>query len=284
MTIEDIVLDRDKRGIAALRPHLPADYCDRAARVVLDNPGTAMIVTGFYIITAGATETDGPPGAVVIGDALRSIGYEVVYVTDRYSLDVMKGTAGPDSRVVDFPIAGVEESRAFAKGLLSEVAPSVIIGIERCGLTSEGLYRNMRGVDISEYNAKADYLFEGGVPSVGIGDGGNEIGLGNLADIIPTVPSLVRLPCVTTTSELVIASVSNWGGYGLVAAISRARGKNLLPSIEAEQALVKRNVELGAVDGPSGEAVPMVDGFTLEENSQALRELHDLLSAEGIAS
>ena len=284
MTIEDIVLDRDKRGIAALRPHLPADYCDRAARVGLDNPGTAIIVTGFYIITAGATETDGPPGAVVIGDALRSIGYEVVYVTDRYSLDVMKGTAGPDSRVVDFPIAGVEESRSFAKALLSEVAPSVIIGIERCGLTSEGLYRNMRGVDISAYNAKADYLFDSGVPSVGIGDGGNEIGLGNLADIIPTVPSLVRLPCVTTTSELVIASVSNWGGYGLVAAISRARGKNLLPSIEAEQALVKRNVELGAVDGPSGEAVPMVDGFTLEENSQALRELHDLLSAEGIAS
>ena len=284
MTIEDIVLDRDKRGIAALRPHLPADYCDRAARVVLDNPGTAMIVTGFYIITAGATETDGPPGAVVIGDALRSIGYEVVYVTDRYSLDVMKGTAGPESRVVDFPIAGVEESRAFAKELLSEVAPSVIIGIERCGLTSEGLYRNMRGVDISEYNAKTDYLFESGIPSGGIGDGGNEIGLGNLADIIPTVPSLVRLPCVTTTSELVIASVSNWGGYGLVAALSRAKGQNLLPSIKAEQELVKRNVELGAVDGPSGEAVPMVDGFTLEENSQALRELHDLLSDEGIAS
>jgi len=284
VTIEDIVLDRDKRGIAALRPHLASDYCDRAARVVLDNPGTAMIVTGFYIITAGATETDGPPGAVVIGDALRSIGYEVVYVTDRYTMDVMEGTAGSESRVVDFPIAGVEESRAFAKELLSEVAPSVIIGIERCGLTSEGLYRNMRGVDISQYNAKADYLFESGIPSVGIGDGGNEIGLGNLADIIPTVPSLVRLPCVTTTSELVIASVSNWGGYGLVAALSRAKGKNLLPSIEAEQELVKRNVELGAVDGPSGEAVPMVDGFTLEENSQALRELHDLLSDEGVAS
>jgi len=216
----------------------------------------------------------------VIGNALQSIGYEVVYITDRYSLKVMEGTAGPDSSVVEFPIAGEEESRSFAKELLSEIAPSVIIGIERCGLTSEGLYRNMRGVDISEYNAKADYLFESGIPSVGIGDGGNEIGLGNLADIIPTVPSLVRMPCVTTTSALVIASVSNWGGYGLVAAMSKIKGKNLLPSIEAEQALVKRNVELGAVDGPSGETVPMVDGFTLEENSQTLQELHDLLSAE----
>ncbi len=30
---------------------------------------------------------------------------------------------------------------------------------------------------------------------------------------------------------------------------------------------------------PAVEAVPMVDGFTLEENSQTLQELHDLLSA-----
>ncbi len=284
MTIEDIILDRDRRGISALRSHLPSDYCDQAAQVVLDNPGTAMIVTGFYIITAGATETDGPPGAVVIGNALQSIGYEVVYVTDKYSMDVMKGTVGPKSMVMEFPIASEKESRSFAKKLLSDVSPSVIIGIERCGLTSEGLYRNSRGVDISEYNAKADYLFDHGIPSVGIGDGGNEIGLGNLADIIPTVPSLVRIPCVTTASALVIASVSNWGGYGLVAAISKARGKNLLPSIEVEQVLVNRNVELGAVDGPSGEAVPMVDGFTLDENSQALRELHDLLAADGITS
>ena len=280
MTIEDIILDRDRRGVSELRPHLPPDFCDRAAATVLENPGPALIVTGFYILTAGAPETDGPPGAVAIGDALRSIGYDVVYVTDQHSSAVMSGIAGEDSRIVEFPIADEGESRRFAAALLAKVGPSIVIAIERCGLTEEGIYRNMVGGDITRYNARTDYLFSEDVASVGIGDGGNEIGLGNLADIIPTVPSLVRMPCVTTTSALVIASVSNWGGYGLVAAMSKIKGKNLLPSIEAEQALVKRNVELGAVDGPSGEAVPMVDGFTLEENSQALQELHDLLSAE----
>jgi hypothetical protein len=34
--------------------------------------------------------------------------------------------------------------------------------------------------------ARLDYLFDSGTPSVGIGDGGNEIGMGNLAEIIPT--------------------------------------------------------------------------------------------------
>ena len=42
---------------------------------------------------------------------------------------------------------------------------------------------------------------------------------------------------MTATSELVISSVSNWGGYGLVAALSRRSGRNLLPSLEYEQDL-----------------------------------------------
>ena len=282
MSIEDIILDRDQRGVAELRPHLPTDFCDQAAALVLENPGTAMIVTGFYILAAGATETDGPPGAAVIGAALQSIGYEVVYVTDRHTAPVMRAIAAPDSRTIEFPIADEPASRVFAEKLLSDVSPTVLIAIERCGFTDEGLYRNMLGADISAYNAKTDYLFEGHPASVGIGDGGNEVGMGNLASIIPSVPTLVRLPCVTRTSKLIITSVSNWGGYGLVAAISRRKKKNLLPTIEAEQSMVKRIVDLGAVDGMSQETIYKVDGFTLEENSQALRELHELLADEGV--
>ena len=89
--MEDIILDHDRRGISALRPHVPADFCDQAAGLILDNPGTAVIVTGFYILPAGAAETDGPLGAVAIGQALGSVGYEVVYVTDRWTTDVHDG-------------------------------------------------------------------------------------------------------------------------------------------------------------------------------------------------
>ena len=284
MTIEDIILDRDQRGISALREHLPRDFCDQAATLILDHPGTAVIVTGFYILAARATETDGPPGAIVIGDALQAIGYDVVYVSDRYTAPLMMATAGSGAHVVDFPIADDEASKKHADELLAELNPSVLIAIERCGLTSEGLYRNMLGYDITQYNARVDYLFSNHPYTVGIGDGGNEIGMGNLAHEITTVPSLVKIPCITTTTKLIITSVSNWGGYGLVAALSKQKGKNLLPSVEAEQELVKRTVNMGAVDGITTKSVYKVDGFTLEENSQTVERLHELLAQQGVTA
>ena len=107
--------------------------------------------------------------------------------------------------------------------------------------------------------------------------------MGNLASVIPNYPNLAKPPCVTTTTKLIITSVSNWGGYGLVASLSKLQGENLLPSIEAEQELVKRIVDMGAVDGPTTENVYKVDSFTLEENSQIVAALHELLAKEGIS-
>ena len=282
MTIEDIILDRDRRGISHLRPHLPSDYASQAAQLILDNPGTAIIVTGFYILDAGYAETDGPPGAVVIGSALNQLGYNVIHVTDRYATDIMNKTGGDYSSVVEFPITDDDASAAFARKLIADLDPSVLIAIERCGLTDEGKYRNMRGRDITEYNARIDHIFHANVPSVGIGDGGNEIGMGNLAKEVTQVESLVKIPCVTQTTNLMLASVSNWGGYGLAAALSALSGRNLLPSIEEEQQLLRDTVDLGAVDGMSAKQEYKVDGFTIEENSQTLQALHDHLAAMGI--
>jgi len=284
LTIEDIILDRDGRGISHLRPHLPSDYATQAAQLILDNPGTAIITTGFYILSAGMAETDGPPGAVVIGNALETLGYEVVYVTDRYATALLSTTGSDNARVIEFPIADDDASKAFAAGMLEEVNPSVIIAIERCGWTAEGMYLNMRGLDISPHNARIDHIFSGSTPSVGVGDGGNEIGMGNLAEEVPKVETLVRDACVTTVDKLMLASVSNWGGYGLVAALSELKGQNLLPSIEEEHALVSQTVDLGAVDGMSGIQEYKVDGFTLEENSQTVQALHDYLTEKGITA
>ena len=282
MSIEDIILDNDRRGISALRAHLPEDFCDQAAALVLEHPGTAIITTGFYILAAGAVETDGPAGAIVIGNALQSLGFDVVYVTDLYSLPLMSSAIAPEHSVVDFPITDDEASKKHADDLLAKIDPSVVIAIERCGLTDESLFRNMHGQDITQYNARVDYLVSGHSNTVGIGDGGNEIGMGNLAKEVTEVPTLVKIPCVTGVSKLIISSVSNWGGYGLAAAMSKLSGKNLLPSIEEEQELVKRTVDMGAVDGMSAKQEYKVDGFTLEENSQTLIRLHEYLAEIGV--
>ena len=283
MSIEDIILDRDSRGVSKLRGHLPANFCQEAAELILANPGTALIATGFYILASSLPETDGPPGALAIGKALESLGYSVKYVSDLHTAPLLRALTGNEAQVIDFPIADHAESEKYAGELLGELAPSVVISIERCGFTSQKQYLNMRGRDIGQFNAKLDYLFTSHPNTVGIGDGGNEIGMGNLAEFIPGVGTLPDDPCATQVSKLILASVSNWGGYGLVAAISLLKGWNLLPTVEEEQELVKRTVDIGAVDGILTAPVYSVDVFPLEENSVALVRLLELLRHEGVA-
>ena len=280
LTIEDIILQKDQRGINALRPFLPDDFCTQAAQYVLDRPGTTLITTGFYILYGDAVETDGPPGALAIGNALEALGRDVVYVTDKHCGEVMQTLAGPDAAVVEFPIAGPDESRDFAQGLLDRLDPALLISIERCSPSQDGIYRNMRSVDITEHTARVDVLFDLFEDTVGIGDGGNEIGMGLLRDTIPTFPRLPQQPAWTACEQLIITSVSNWGGWGLAAALSKLTGKNLLPSVEEESALIHKCVEMGVVDGFTGEAKASVDGFPLDEYNQTLTQLHNLLTPQ----
>ena len=279
--IEDIILQDDIRGMKALREHMKDGWLDSSAQLLLDRPGKVLIATGFYILRAGEPETDGPPGAVAIGDALKVLGSTVAYVTDEKSSTAMRAIAG-DDEVIEFPITNHKESMEFAHDLLVKHAPSALVSIERAGLVGDGTYRNWKGVDFSEHNAKIDHMFEQHPHSVGIGDGGNEIGMGNMRDVIPDIENLPDDPCTTTTTELIIASVSNWGGYGLVAALSIKTGKNMLPSVEKGHEWVTDIVAVGAVEGMSGESKDWVDGRAPEDDAMCLRDLHELLAAEGL--
>ena len=89
---------------------------------------------------------------------------------------------------------------------------------------------------------------------------------------------LVSDPCVTSVTRLVIASVSNWGGYGLVAALSQLAGRDLLPTIDEERALVGRTAALGAVDGTTGESDGKVDGFDPPVTAEILTDLRTLVA------
>ena len=101
--------------------------------------------------------------------------------------------------------------------------------------------------------------------------------MGNLNTHIPILMPNVKEPCVTQTSKLIISSVSNWGGYGLITALSMKSNKNLLPSVNDETNRINKSVELGAVDGFSKMNINKVDSFTIEENINKLKKLHQLL-------
>ncbi len=239
--------------------------------------GTALITTGFFILSAQAPETDGPLGAIAMAKALSDLGFEVVFVTDKHTMPILAMDGANMSKCIEFPITDHEASRKFAQNLLAEVKPSILIAIERCGFADGLRYFNMRGRDISDYTAKIDYLFLGQGNTIGIGDGGNEIGMGNFARQIRTLPNLPSNPTLTTVSKLIIASVSNWGAYGLVTALSQLCKRNLLPSVEWEKEMLREVVARGAVDGVSGERRCAVDNFDAEQNAWALTHLNELL-------
>jgi hypothetical protein len=69
-------------------------YSDLAGAVssLTVNANRVMIVTGFYI-PAGeppATETDGPPGALILAEGLNDLGMEVSLLSDEYTLPALK--------------------------------------------------------------------------------------------------------------------------------------------------------------------------------------------------
>jgi hypothetical protein len=272
-TLEDIILSHDRRGMTALRPHLPADYCQQAGQLLLENYPCVLITTGFYVTRLSAPETDGPPGALAIGRAVTALGGRAVYVSDQYTAPLLRAHATPDCEVVCYPICDEAQSRAAAQSLLHQYRPSLMLSTERCGVTASGVYRNCLGQDISAYTARLDTLFRSEIPSLGIGDGGNEIGMGKLARVIPSVPGLPREPAITATTALVIASVSNWGAYGVVAALSALAGRDLLPKPDAEEELIAGLFAGGCYDGTQPQPACGVDGFSLQENSRIIQRL-----------
>ena len=284
MSIEDIILSHDRRGISELRSRLPVGFCGDAAALILgaarQSRRTAIITTGFYVPSARAPETDGPPGALALGECLDRLGFDTTYVTDEHTVPLLSCVAMQKDRVIVFPIADRGSSERFASQVLADIQPSLIISVETCGANSSGQYLNMAGEDITPYTARIDCLFIGQRNTIGIGDGGNEIGMGNLARYIPSIRSLPQDPALTPVDRLVIASVSNWGGYGLIAALSKLVKQNLLPSVEWEKELIIEMVRKGAVDGMSGQRELAVDGFDTKQNSWALEQLHKTVARQ----
>jgi hypothetical protein len=266
-----------------LRPFLPADYCQEAASWILARRASTerpvIITTGFYILNSQAPETDGPPGAIALGRALDTLGFKVFYVTDRHCLFSLDIGGEEKGKVIEFPIADHAESAQFAQKLLSEIKPAMVVSVERCGFTENRRYLNMRGKDISEFTAKVDYLFPATENTLGVGDGGNEIGMGNVVAQVKMTPSLPDDPAVTPVNQLIIASVSNWGAYGLVAALSLLCKQDLVPSVEWEKDLIRVLNSKGVVDGITGEKTGGVDAFDAEQNAVPLSRLKQMVAS-----
>lgn len=265
--IEKIILQHGYRGMPALAKYLPENYLELTAKEILSWPkGKVLIATGFFV--AGYAETDGPLGAFALAKALTKLGYEPVIITDKYCQDFFE--------LADLAVeyVALNASQADLEKILEKYRPVGLIAIERCGTNIDGDYANMSGKSVAAETAPIDLLFDmayGKIPTVGIGDGGNEIGMGNVQNAI--VKELALVPCRTKVDNLVLATVSNWGGYGLVAALSVEVGQKLLPTYAEIEEYLTKIVALGSIDGVLKQHVLSADGFGLDIEKEILNSL-----------
>lgn len=258
-----------------------------------------LIVTGFPILSAdppGTGETDGPPGALALARAAVAVGGRAIIASEGSSARAL-AVAVTHLRLKDaimvvdmsgLPQADVEGALRRRVGRFTH-----LIAVERVGPThSETTFKSwagnqvdakfpeflkaapaeshnrclsMRGLDVTAHVCPVHGLFEmPDVPTIGIGDGGNEIGMGTVGwDVIhQNIPQGGRIACRVATDHTIVAGVSNWGAWALAGLWRKLVGTPPLPGVQDESVILELMAREGPlVDGVTGRRMATVDGL-----------------------
>eukprot|EP01028_Stygiella_incarcerata_P010304 TRINITY_DN525_c0_g1_i1.p1 TRINITY_DN525_c0_g1~~TRINITY_DN525_c0_g1_i1.p1 ORF type:complete len:305 (-),score=94.81 TRINITY_DN525_c0_g1_i1:381-1295(-) len=270
--------DLGKRGISEL---IITGSLFQAADSLM-SASNVVILTGFCI---PPTETDGPPGAAILARTLLHLGASVTIVSDKPNekaietcLDVLGISSACSLKV--FPV-GPALQLSDIDSLLTDVTH--VVSIERVGPSEDGCCYNMSGQDITGVTAPLHMVVEigkeKGAVTIGIGDGGNEIGMGKVRDKVSRfIRKGSKIGCVIQCDHLIVSGVSNWGGMGLAAAILLLKGvsietarKTFIDS-QMHHIIVQAMMEkANAIDGVTKKSCPpSVDGMLVGVEHRAV--------------
>uniref|UniRef100_A0A8D0C8Z1 D-glutamate cyclase, mitochondrial n=1 Tax=Salvator merianae TaxID=96440 RepID=A0A8D0C8Z1_SALMN len=208
------------------------------ASLAISHAQSVLITTGFptHFKYDPPEENDGPPGAVAMAAMLKALGKNVVIVTDQRALNLNKTIIkeAVEQGILETAIPVISyhsDSAASAVLFLCEDGNpekprfNHLIAIERAGMAADGNYYNARKINIKHLVDPIDELFLAaqtipGITTTGIGDGGNELGMGKVKE---TVKKLIKngdvIACDVEADFTVVAGVSNWGGYAVACAL-----------------------------------------------------------------
>jgi hypothetical protein len=273
-----------------------------AATLLADRvkPGDVVLfISGFLMRDYGRPETDGPIGAAVLARAV-ALGLGAVPVATSESqclasLEACFCAAGLIPAPVEHLHSGrnrcaflafpVDDAAAQveARRVLDTLKPAAIVAIERPGAGSDGEYHGGGGFTISSFTAKTDALFalaqQRGIATIGIGDLGNELGLGVVADEVRRhVPLGDVIAAHLAADVAVIANISNWGAYGVAACLAALLGnESCFHDGDEEVRLIEACVRAGAIDPVGGQLRPWVDGTDARANAALVDLLRSVL-------
>jgi hypothetical protein len=300
-----IQTDPGNRGLAKdpkdnLFTACPGDF-RAACRNIAEHPNPCpAIVTGFFIPSANpaAYETDGPLGSLFLARSLDALAHRSVIVCDSPILHLIQSAnlrLELHNLIVTLNISPPTFPWWFWLDSVwcqaQQALPlSHIISIECVGPSwKDGRCRSMRTLDVTDLVPPAHYLFDDNnglrqhLPTIGVGDGGNEIGMGRLpwALIARNITNGDQIACRVPTDHLIVAGVSNWGAYALAAGIFILRG--IQPPIDLfdpdrEREILEVMVREGPlVDGVTGKQTATVDGLSWEEYVKPLIRIREIL-------
>ncbi len=227
---------------------------------VLDYGSEVFIFTGFPIPPTYNFETDGPLGAVVLAKALSNLNVKPVIIVEKELIGViaklaltlkMKVKVGRSTYkglgIIGFPLDKYKAQEETLR-LLSRFQPTALVFVEKPGRTLDGKYCTMKLEDITDHVSKVDQFIplakKLDILTIGIGDGGNEIGMGMLYKLSS------KVTVVTKTDELIVSTISNWGVYALIAGLSLIKGKtDIIHKPEHEERLIREAARVGLIDG-----------------------------------
>jgi hypothetical protein len=276
--------DPGNRGLARdpydnLLTTTAGDFQTACKSIATHRDPTLALFSGFFIASADppAFETDGPLGACFVKRALSPLG-------------ISCGEIG-ETPVCDSIQAGYMAQPGFKEVPISRPGLDYLLCIERSGPASDGKHYTMRGRDVSEHHRCApvfeDLLerSEGSTRTIGIGDGGNEIGMGKIPHetIVKNIPNGDLIHCRVPTNHLIVAGVSNWGAYALAAGVYVLRGVKPPADLfdpDREREILEVMVREGPlVDGVTGKQTATVDGLTWEEYVKPLIRIREILES-----
>ena len=276
--------DPGNRGLLA---NAPANPLDRLQEALTDIKGV-VILTGFPVrlgLHNFTGETDGPLGAANLAFAFESIGVPVWLLTDEEAYWVVNAAVtrrGCKCRPLMLPKYEADE---FIAAQLDAIHPSHVLTIERPGKARDGHYHNMRGGIIDAMFVDASSIIEAarerGITTISIGDGGNEIGMGALAETIEKYVPHGEAICAREVADIaLISGVSNWWGWGVSALLSRMYGINLLPSDDMERGMLHEMVLAGSVDGCTKKPEETVDNLPMEVHLGVLSNVRSAMQEQ----
>ena len=258
----------------------------RAAEQILTHLGpgkTVLLTTGAgdpRWLPAG--ETDGPPGVAALALAIHAAtGAAPLLFTEApflanlaaTTLAVGLGVREPEHALTTgyttavLPLAHDDSAEKQAARYLDTYKPAMVISIEKLGPNPQGVAHTSTGTPTAGDRARAECLFdlaaERGIPSLGIGDNGNELGFGLIAEAVAKYkPNGASLCTRVKTDVLVPANASNWGAYAVEAALAARVGKpEIMHSADVERRMIEACVAANGADGSTGRHILQVDGM-----------------------